>query len=82
VGDGHARVQCIAFSTEDSCSHPGSNNHSQTIPRKTAVSSSIQEEFNIKEDMKSEKKTFSPILVTTFSLFFGTEIVVFEGTLK
>jgi hypothetical protein len=48
VGDGH---ECIAFSTEDSCSQPGSNNHSQTIPRKTAVSISAQEEFNQK-DMK------------------------------
>jgi hypothetical protein len=49
VGDGH---ECIAFSTEDSCSQPGSNNHSQTIPRKTAVSSSAQEDLIIKEEKK------------------------------
>ena len=62
----------------------------QTIIRKRfhkKPPSAVQYKKNLiikeeKEYVKSVKKTFSPILVTTFSLCFGTEIVVFEGTLK
>jgi hypothetical protein len=46
----------VLLSQPKTYSQPGSNNHSQTIPRKTAVSSSVKELKKVKEDRKSVMK--------------------------
>ena len=55
----------VLLSQPKTCSQPGSNNHSQTIPRKTAVSCSVvQEEFNQKR--RHEKPHFSALKLFCF----------------